>query len=214
MNADGSEQTRLTNNIDFDGNPSFSPDGSKITFGSSRGDYYYDIYIMNPDGTDQTRITNNTAHNNDPSFSFLYVAAPSSSPVLINNIDENSLSSYVNNSSGFINFLYNRILIREPDNEGYNEWVIAMADNNFNAADLVSRFVSSNECQKNISQYSNEQFITFLYKSLFNRLPDSQGYNDWVLTMNEGMDKEEVLINFCHSPEFENICTYFNIEPY
>ncbi len=32
MNADGSNQINLTNNLGFDSNPSFSPNGSKIAF--------------------------------------------------------------------------------------------------------------------------------------------------------------------------------------
>ena len=59
MNADGSNQTRLTNNTAFDDGPSFSRDGSKIAFASTR-DGNYEIYVMNADGSNQTRLTNNT----------------------------------------------------------------------------------------------------------------------------------------------------------
>ena len=36
MNADGSGQTRLTNNPAADGEPAWSPDGTKIAFTSDR----------------------------------------------------------------------------------------------------------------------------------------------------------------------------------
>ncbi len=68
MNADGSNQTRLTNNPAFDFQPSFSPDGSKIAFVSDR-DGNFEIYEMNADGTSQTRLTSNTASEFSPSFS-------------------------------------------------------------------------------------------------------------------------------------------------
>lgn len=55
MNADGSNQKRLTENSQFDSAPAWSPDGSKIKFvGGSPGQ----IHVMNPDGTEPKRITN------------------------------------------------------------------------------------------------------------------------------------------------------------
>ena len=68
MNADGSNQTRLTNNPAFDNGPSFGRDGSKIAFFSDR-DGNYEIYVMNADGSNQTRLTSNTAFDFYPSFS-------------------------------------------------------------------------------------------------------------------------------------------------
>jgi TolB protein len=37
MNADGTDQTNLTNNPAADSAPAFSPDGTKIAFESDRG---------------------------------------------------------------------------------------------------------------------------------------------------------------------------------
>jgi Tol biopolymer transport system component len=67
MNADGSDQTRATNNTTNDYDPAWSPDGKKIAFASDRDrpdpDCYdipctTHIYVMNADGTGQTRLTN------------------------------------------------------------------------------------------------------------------------------------------------------------
>ena len=57
MNADGSEQKRLTDTPDEEEWPSFSSDGSKIVFESDR-DGNGEIYIMNVDGSKQTNLTN------------------------------------------------------------------------------------------------------------------------------------------------------------
>ena len=56
MNADGSAQTRLTNNAAYDSDPQWSPDSQKIAFMSSR-DGTEEVYVMNADGSMQTRLT-------------------------------------------------------------------------------------------------------------------------------------------------------------
>lgn len=71
MRADGSNPLRLTNNPAFDGEPSFSGDGSKIAFTSTRdGANNGEIYVMNADGTNQTRLTYSLGSDAHPSFSF------------------------------------------------------------------------------------------------------------------------------------------------
>ena len=65
MNADGTAQTRLTNNAAIDDGPAWSPDGTKIAFTSNR-DGNDEIYVMNADGTGQTRLTNNAADDSSP----------------------------------------------------------------------------------------------------------------------------------------------------
>jgi len=65
MNADGSEQTRLTNNDVIDRDPTWSPDGEKIAFDSYR-DGNNEIYVMNADdGSGVTRLTD----GGDPTWS-------------------------------------------------------------------------------------------------------------------------------------------------
>ena len=64
MNADGSDETRLTNNGRL---PSWSPDGSQIAFSSDRDDNF-ELYVMNADGTGQTRLTDNPAFDASPSW--------------------------------------------------------------------------------------------------------------------------------------------------
>jgi Tol biopolymer transport system component len=54
MDADGSNQTQLTNNIEY--GAVWSPDGSKIAFVSER-DGAPEIYVMDADGSNQTNLT-------------------------------------------------------------------------------------------------------------------------------------------------------------
>jgi Tol biopolymer transport system component len=55
IDADGSDETNLTNDIWEDGWPSFSPDGSRIMYSGSQG---YDIWIMKADGSERENLTN------------------------------------------------------------------------------------------------------------------------------------------------------------
>src|SRR4051812_39278683 len=57
MNADGTNQIRLTNNTVIDDSPTWSPDGRKIAFVSQRQDGSFAIFAMNADGAARTEIT-------------------------------------------------------------------------------------------------------------------------------------------------------------
>ncbi len=68
MNAAGSGQTNLTNNLlaaDFE--PAWSPDGTQITFLSNR-DGNFEVYVMNADGSGQTRLTDDPELDRDPAW--------------------------------------------------------------------------------------------------------------------------------------------------
>jgi len=59
---------RLTNNNALDESPAWSPDGSRIAFGSNR-DGKGEIYVMNADGSNVKRLTNNLSDDYGPKWS-------------------------------------------------------------------------------------------------------------------------------------------------
>ena len=68
VNADGSDQTRLTKTEGIESqDASWSPDGSKIAFYTYRGNG--DIFLMNPDGSGETRLTKSPHDDLTPSWS-------------------------------------------------------------------------------------------------------------------------------------------------
>jgi hypothetical protein len=69
MNADGSNQTRITNNTFQDSFPQWSPDGSRLVFSTNRDGGDFEIYTMKPDGSDPRRVTNSPGEDSHPSWS-------------------------------------------------------------------------------------------------------------------------------------------------
>ncbi|HET6977956.1 MAG TPA: DUF5050 domain-containing protein [Pyrinomonadaceae bacterium] len=93
MNTDGSDVKRLTFNTQFDGEASFSADGGKIVFTSTR-DGNGEIYVMNTDGTNQKRVTNNLGNDAHPSFS------PDGTKITFISNREGGLEIFTMNSDG------------------------------------------------------------------------------------------------------------------
>jgi WD40-like Beta Propeller Repeat/Domain of unknown function (DUF4214) len=102
MEADGSNQTRLTNNLGNDVSPKWSPNSTKIAFASSRddtsvgctsgGSCKYEIYVMNADGTNQTRTNNPVFEDFDWS--------PDGTRIVFESIHVGSISVSVMNADG------------------------------------------------------------------------------------------------------------------
>ena len=76
LNADGSAQTRLTENaadtlsngVFFQVEPDWSPDGRRIAFASRRRGSF-DIYVMNAAGTGTRRLTDTSDDDDNPTWS-------------------------------------------------------------------------------------------------------------------------------------------------
>jgi len=129
-------------------------------------------------------------------------------------INEKPLSDYAKTNSGFTTLFYNRLLRRAPEQEGLDAWIAGLESGTVTGADLVNGFIFGEECQVRISDYTNKEFITFLYKALFSRAPEDNGFNAWLARMSAGMTKEEVVDRFVHGEEFVNLCNQFDIIPY
>lgn len=101
MNADGSNQTRLTSSAASNNDPAVSPDGTKIVFSSTR-DSNPEVYVMNSDGSKQTRLTVHGANDIMPSWSpdgtkIVFISNRNSFPeVFTMNVDGTSVKQVTN----------------------------------------------------------------------------------------------------------------------
>jgi Tol biopolymer transport system component len=78
MNADGTNQVRLTNNNWLDATMSWSPDSTRIVFHSEPPTLGAELFSMRADGTDVTRLTATEGFNLTPNWGVLrvHVQAP------------------------------------------------------------------------------------------------------------------------------------------
>lgn len=97
--------------------------------------------------------------------------------------------------------LYQATLDREPDVGGLAGWANQMA---LGASKLtvVGGFVGSAEFQAKYGSTSNGQFVTLLYDNVLGRLPDPDGYAAWLIALNNGMSREQIVLGFADSIEF------------
>jgi len=212
------------NNNNIDGNTSYGvknegtevADATNNWWGDASGPHHE---TLNPDGTGDA-VSDNV--NFDPWLHnpVGYVAPKPSVPKPLTPEEQASLdlsieqqvAVYGASNVGFTKTLYDNILGRAADSEGLNDWVTALNEGSITLGDVIFGFVFSKELEPLISPAGPEEFITFLYKNVLNRDPDIDGYNNWVTLMQNGMTKEEVLLHFIDSGEFQSICEMFGLK--
>ncbi len=69
VNADGSDERALTTGPGENTQPSWSPDGRRIAFTSTRDAANMDVYLMNADGSAQQRLTDHALPDDSPAWS-------------------------------------------------------------------------------------------------------------------------------------------------
>jgi hypothetical protein len=107
--------------------------------------------------------------------------------------------------------LYKNFLGREPDERGLADWVNALESGRATGAKVVSGFVLSQEFQNH--PLDNEDYVTALYRIIFNREPDAQGLANWIAVLENGCTKKRVLAGFVNSDEFKALCKKLGVEP-
>jgi peptidoglycan/xylan/chitin deacetylase (PgdA/CDA1 family) len=110
----------------------------------------------------------------------------------------------------FVTRFYINALERQPDTAGLNSWVSQLAAKKITGAQFASDIIFSAEFSA--KNKSNEEFVTILFRTCYNREPDAAGFDTWVNLLNSGQSRQFVLAGFTNSQEFENICNATGIK--
>jgi len=117
------------------------------------------------------------------------------------------------NVQSFVQRFYVKILERQPDNAGLDDWTNKLTAHERTGATLAEGFIFSGEYTGKVT--NNESYVTTLYKAFFNREPDTEGFNGWVGDLNDGTkDRAQVLHGFLYSGEFKNLSDSYGIQAY
>ncbi len=112
-------------------------------------------------------------------------------------------------TTGFATRLYSTCLGRTPDAKGLNDWAKALASQQASGTKVAEGFFFSDEFTS--ANVSNEEYITRLYRTFFNREPDQEGFNSWLYTLQVGYSRKYVFNGFANSDEWKLVCQNYQI---
>lgn len=103
---------------------------------------------------------------------------------------------------------YQNILSRPPEPAGQDYWEAEVSRMQALGTDLKEVFRVMAGQFFNCPEYlgrrtTDDQYVIDLYRTFFNRAPDSGGFDYWMGELNAGLPRDIVLYAFLFSPEFE-----------
>ena len=113
------------------------------------------------------------------------------------------------NRDDFVWRMYDLVLNRTPDPNGYMSWTGDLRSQSKNAADLVCGFFLSQEFTNR--ELGDDEFVEICYQALMDRNYDEGGRAGWIRKLENGMSRTYVLKGFVNSQEFANLCSTYGI---
>lgn len=110
----------------------------------------------------------------------------------------------------FVTRLYLKCQNRAPDSAGLDDWTSRLMTGSISGAQVAAEFASSSEYQS--THPTDTQFITMMYKVLFDRDPDSGGMTYWLGFLNSGKTRAWIFSSGCISTEFAAVCNSYGIK--
>ena len=111
----------------------------------------------------------------------------------------------------FVERLYNVALGRPSEKEGKDFWVEKVTSGEFTGGYCALFFLTSPEfLSKNTT---DEEFLTTLYKTFFDREPEAEGFKFWLDYLKAGNSRQAVIERFVDSTEWCNLCARYGVNP-
>lgn len=113
--------------------------------------------------------------------------------------------------TAFVSRLYNLALNRKPDVPGLNDWTNRLLTKKETPQQVARGFVFSKEMKDR--NLDDTDFVTMLYNTMLNRVPDLPGLQDWVGKLQDkSYTREKIFEGFANSIEFDNIVKSYGIK--
>ena len=114
------------------------------------------------------------------------------------------------NIQKFVRRMYKVCFDRDPDEAGFEGWCNGLKNGTENYRSIALGFLTGEEMT--VRNLSDEEYVTEVYKALFDREPDEGGYNSWLNALKNGMTRAELVEGFIVCDEYSNICDEYEIE--
>ncbi len=109
----------------------------------------------------------------------------------------------------FVSRLYSTVMGRSADSAGYTNWTMALATKQQSAEQVAKSFFTSQEYLN--KDTNNTTFVTDLYRTFFDREPDTTGLTNWKNQLNCGMSRSSVIAEFANSAEFKALAESYGL---
>lgn len=120
-------------------------------------------------------------------------------------INSQSTSTPETEINQFVIRFYEECLSRSPDSSDLAYWAEQLQNKTQTAKTLAKSLIFGVESDS--ENTTDDEFITILYQALFNRAPDTGGYNNWMNELSLGTNRSTVLNVFTESTEFSSCVT-------
>lgn len=131
-------------------------------------------------------------------FVLVAVGCLLSGPTAAQSVEEQPL---IRPEEAEITRLYQAVLDRDPDGDGYAYWV-RQRTTGVSLPVVAESFVASREFELVFGTPTDAGFVDLLYRNVLERSPDDVGLDYWLAQMAAGLDRTSLVVLFAESPEF------------